>query len=566
METRPGYRVITAIAAGILLCSSTVFAQANPGMNRAAAAGRFGSLPLSFEANQGQADSEVRFLSRGAGYSLFLTDSGAVLALGESSAAAESTGLFAGRPRVEKLDSQPSAGLATIRMELIGASRDMRSEAANPLPGVVSYFIGNDPGKWRTNIPTYARVKYESVYPGVDLVYYGNQGRLEYDFVVAPRADAEAIRFGLSGANHLRLDREGNLRIEGPNGLLQIRKPVVYQEEDGVRRRIEGHFRRIGDAIGFQLGRYNRALPLTIDPVLVYSTYLGGSAESFTNSNLGDAGTAIAVDVSGNAYVTGTAVSTDFPVTKGAFQTTNNGGACTPGPWWGTAFVSKLNAAGTALIYSTFVGGSGFGHAQGIAIDSVGDAYIAGYTDSSDFPVTTNAAQPKTHAGSSSDYTGFVTKLNATGTALVYSTYLGGSGGPAYAGGDGCNYGGDSAGAIAVDNSGNAYVASTVESKDFPVTTNAYQLVNRTTASDGLTGAVTKVNPSGTAFVYSTYLGGSGSAYNDPPLGDQANSIAVDGSGNAYITGTTSSADFPVTKGAYEIAAKGQIPATRSAV
>ena len=340
-----------------------------------------------------------------------------------------------------------------------------------------NYFIGNDPDKWRTNVPTYAKVQYQDVYPGVDLVYYGNQRQLEYDLVVGPGADPAAIALSFEGVKGLRIDAQGDLVLDTPGGEVRQHKPLVYQEVDGVRREIAGAYVLNAERqVGFQVAAYDASQPLIIDPVLVYSTYLGGG---------GGGGHGIAVDASGNAYVTGFTASTDFP-TASPFQGTFGGLIL-------IAFVTQLDAAGSALVYSTYLGGSGFivfDQGTGIAVDASGNAYVTGNTNSTDFP-TASPFQPA-FGGGSFPGDAFVTKFNAAGSALVYSSYLGGTG--TDAGQD-----------IALDTAGNAYVSGVTDSTDFP-TASPFQAANA--GSDD--AFVTKFNAAGSDLVYSTYLGGSG--------------------------------------------------------
>jgi len=424
-------------------------------------------------------------------------------------------------------------------MRLVGANASAAVTGAEELPGKSNYFIGNDPKKWRTNVPNYAKVKYQDVYPGVDLVYYGNQGgQLEYDFVVAPGADPETIRFALSGGLQessrqsavgsraqnqtlrqskiqnlkSKIDPSGDLVIETDGGEVRLHKPVVYQPaisngqrttDYGQRAPVEGHYvMQANNQVGFKVASYDHTRPLLIDPVLSYSTYLGGS---FT-----DLGYHITVDSSGNAYVTGDTLSQNFP-TANPFQATNKATPTTSNP---TAFVAKLNSTGSALVYSTYLGGSNEDVGTGIAVDSSGNAYVTGYTTSTNFP-TVNPLQVSNGGG----YEAFVSKLNAAGSALVYSTYLGGSGS-------------DAGGGIAVDSSSNAYVTGYTNSTNFP-TANPFQASN----GGGYDAFVSKLNAAGSALVYSTYLGGSGS--------DAGTGIAVDSSSNAYVTGYTNSTNFP---------------------
>jgi len=446
----------------------------------------YGKLPLSFEANRGQTARQVKFLARGPGYTLFLTGDAAVLSL-----------------RRQKSN-------AVLRMKLQGANARASVTGADALPGKSNYFIGSDPSQWRTNVPTYSAVKYAAVYPGIDLVYHGNQRLLEYDFLVAPGADPRAIGIRFQGARKLTVNREGALVIALGGSEVIEHAPVVYQDIGGQRQTVAGRYVLRGRGrVGFSVAEYDRRRPLVIDPTLVYSTYLGGWAS-------GNSGGFIAVDASGNAYVTGGTESSDFPTTLGAFQTTYSGN--------GDAFVSKLNPAGSALVYSTYLGGAKGGEGEGIAVDASGNAYVIGIAGPN-FPTTPGAFQ--TTFPSVALYTAFVTKLNATGSALIYSTYLGGS---SFGWGSG----------IAVDASGNAYVAGSTESGDFPTTLGAFQ----TTSAGGWDAFVSKLNTAGSSLLYSTYLAGSGE--------DGASSIAVDVSGSAYVTGETSSANFPTTPGAFQ--------------
>ena len=390
------------------------------------------------------------------------------------------------------------------------------------LTGTVNYFIGNRPAQWHSGIETYGRVRYEGVYPGIDLVYYGSQRQLEYDFVVAPGRSAEAIRLSLAGGR-LRLDRDGNLAVTVKNGQVFFLKPAIYQEATGGKRRpVEGGFALVGPAtVRFSLGAYDHSKPLVIDPILTYATYLGGSGHDEAN--------AIAVDGSGNAYIIGETASTDFPTTTGAYQgshaSTANGSY--------DVYVAKLNASGAALIYATYLGGSAGDYGNAIAVDSAGAAYVTGTTYSTDFPVSTGAFQGKSAGQFSSIASVFVSKISPDGTALAYSTYLGGKG----------TKNGEGGHAIAVDSNGDAYVTGGTDSTDFPTTTGAYQTKNL--ASYGRNNAfVTELNSGGSALVYSTYLGGS---YADIGMG-----IAVDSSGNAYVTGQTQSSDFPFITGSFQ--------------
>ena len=514
----------------------------------------YGNLPLSFEANQGQTDSHVQFLSRGRGHQLFLTRTDAVLALRTDEA--KGTRREGGAHQGQLSNSPPPTSHSAVRMTFEGANPHAEVVGLDKLPGIVNYFIGKDPSAWRTNIPTYKKVEYKNVYPGIDLVYYGNQGQLEYDLIVAPGADPNLIRLVFDGAEKVEVDpatgdlvltlsaaaANSELRAENSElaagATLRLQKPVVYQMgEHGKKHLLDGAYvllvsetSPLTPHVAFEVASYDRNKPLIIDPVLSWATYLGGSgtAEAFQG---------IAVDQAGNAYVTGyTNTASGFPgtvgssivSTNGAFQGTYGGGT------WDT-FVTKLNAAGTALVYSTYLGGSGEDVGEGIAVDQAGNAYVIGYTDtSSGFPGITASSIQSAYAGGGHD--AFVTKLNAAGTGLLYSTYLG-SGGE------------DQGWAIAVDAGGSAYVTGFTNSSGFPGTSGS-SIVSTNGAIQGAFGGssgsggnygdafVTKLNAAGTALVYSTYLGGSGI--------DNATGIAVDQASNAYVVGgTNTSSGFP---------------------
>ncbi|MBX3349017.1 MAG: SBBP repeat-containing protein [Nitrospira sp.] len=481
----------------------------------------YGKLPLQFEANQGQWEEQVRFLARGPGYRLFLTPSESVLVLQQREPTRGPAQRKRGEPTVRP--EPPTSRQAVVRMTLEGANPTPALDGTEPLPGIVNYFIGNDPAKWRTNIPTYAKVQYQEVYPGIDLAYYGNQGTVEYDFIVAPGADPDQIKLAFEGASDIQVADSGDLLLATALGEVRVQKPLVYQlDPEGHKTLVAGHYLVEQKAahlrsssnpsvlstrysalphIGIQLAAYDRTKPLVIDPVLLYSTYLGGNPYKYKYS---DGGTGIAVDGSGQAYVTGVTFSEDFP-TLNATQPAL-GGAEAP-----DAFVTKLTATG-ALLYSTYLGGSGDDAGRGIAVDGSGQASVTGGTDSWDFP-TLQASQPA--PGGNGD--AFVSKFTATG-ALASSTYLGGSG-----------Y--DEGAGIAVDGSGQVSVTGGTFSGDFP-TLQASQ-----PASGGNGDAfVTKFSASG-ALASSTYLGGSGY--------DEGAGIAVDGSAQAYVTGITQSRDFP---------------------
>ncbi len=426
-------------------------------------------LPLSFEANVGQAGEQAKYISRGNGYAFFLTPSETILVLRRNNASKRPPA--SGKPdellRVEADGIEGHVPQAVLHTRLLGANPAPGISASQELPGKANYFIGNDPTNWRTNIHSYGSVKYEQVYRGVDLVYYGNQSRLEYDFVVAPSASPKGIRLAISGEEIspgagatsstpivLKLAKNGDLVVAIANSEVRYQKPVAYQiAADGQKRLVAARFvLKSKNEVGFALSSYDRSRTLVIDPALIYSTYIAGATPGpYYFGYFGDQAAAIAVDSNGSAYVTGSTASGDFPITNGAYQAVckpyNNGCASVPwgAPGYGTAvFVSKLSPDGSALAYSTYIAGSVTDSSTGIAVDSSGDAYISGQTNSPDFPVTQGAYQtvcgPRldqinsaycdgSHIvstfGAQGFPDGFVTKLNSTGSALVYSTFLG---------------------------------------------------------------------------------------------------------------------------------------------
>jgi hypothetical protein len=479
--------------------------------HRRAVRGSLEALPLAFEVNQGQTYPLVKYMARASEYTLFLTANDAVFALRSSSRSGlqETPGYRLG-DATQDISDKPKEDLnAAIRMRLLGGNPRANVAASSQLPGRTNYFIGNDPSKWHADVPRYARVAYQDVYPGVGMAFYGVQRQLEFDFMVAPGASPTPIRLGVSGVSRIWIDDAGNLRLASPAGDLLLHKPVAYQEKDDGRHPVEARFvLTASNQVGFQVGDYDRSRELVIDPSVTYATYLGGSFE--------DDGNAIAIDTSGNAYITGQTTSTNFPIVPGSYRTTNAGGL--------DVFVTKISADGSTLIYSTYVGGSGNDGANAIAVDASGDAFVAGETASAtDFPTTNGALQTKFGGGG---LDAFAFELNSAGTKLTYSTYLGGNGD-------------DVASGLALDGSENAYIVGSTASTNFP-THNAIQ----SSIAGQSNGFVTKLNSAGNALVYSTYLGGG--------TGDLASAVAVDSSNQAYVTGATQNPAFPTTATAFQ--------------
>ncbi len=398
----------------------------------------------------------------------------------------------------------------------------------------MNYLAGNDPANWHTGLSTYGEVVYKGLWPGIDMAFRGRAGTLTYEFLVQPGARVKDIRLAYVGAKKLSLDPAGTMLISTPLGTLRDAGPMSYQRIAGRRVSVDSRYALTSTRYGFTLGIYDSRFPLVIDPGLAYSTYLGGIGF--------DLGISIAVDEQGNAYVAGDTLSTAFPTTPGAFQSENAGDE--------DVFVAKLDPAGSALVYSTYLGGTALDFADDIAVDGQGNAYVGGGSESTDFPTTRGAFQatdPDPTAGDAGDE-GFVTKLAPSGSALVYSTYLGGPGGE------------DSINGIAVDKGGNAYVAGAGCTSDYPTTPGAFQATDPTpgpcnpadSRPDHNTGLVSKLNPSGSALVYSTYLGGKHGFVN-------INGMTIDSTGNAYLTGPADG-DFPTTPGAFQ--AKNPAPGT----
>ena len=465
---------------------------------------------LRFEANRGQVDRGIDFIARGAGYEVSLSGRGASVGL------------------------ERDGARAVVGMSVVGADPGARAAGVGDVVGRSNYLIGSDRSAWHRNVPSFGRVRYAGVYPGIDMVYHGSSKRLEYDFLVTPGADPDDIALAFSGGR-VSLAGNGDLLVRARGGTLRQKAPVTYQHVGGARREVPSRF-VLGSRgrVGFELGRYDRSRPLVIDPQLVYSTYIGGGAQGEGVGGFGaESGEGVDVDASGNAYVVGstnTLAASPYPITPGAFQTT-------PGAASGSnidAVVTKVNPSGSGIVYSTYLGGGGADRAYSVAVNANGEAYVTGQTNSSGatpFPTTQNAIQGTFGGGTgtgTAPLDAFVAKLNAAGNNLVYSTYLGGSGN-------------DRSFGIGIDSTGAAYVAGLTPSTNFPTTPGAFDTTHNT-ADDAF---VTKLNAAGTALVYSTYLGGAGA--------DGAEAIAVDGAtGVATVAGGTAPGTFPTTVGAFQ--------------
>jgi Calx-beta domain/Beta-propeller repeat len=454
--------------------------------HRATAVTALMKIPISFEPRE----NPNQFLVRGSGHALLLSASQITIAA-------------PGRARPELL-----------RMRFKGSNSGAVAETLDPLPGKSNYLIGADPAKWRTQVPTYSRVRYNRIYPGISALYYGHHERLEYDLRIDPGFDPRVIKFKFNREVRPRVDRNGELVLQFGREELREPAPIIFQEIDGERHPvIGGYIVTPKGQVSFVIGEYDNTKLLTIDPVLVYSTYLGGSGD--------DTGSSIAIDGNNNTYVAGTTNSTNFPIKGAAFS--NKAGLS-------DIFVTKIAADGSTIIYSTYVGGSGQDRGDGIAVDGNGSAYVVGRVDSTsiNFPTTPGVIGPTYRGG---DFDGVAFKLNPQGSGLSYSTYIGAEDN-------------DSTEGVAVDANGNAYLTGGSRSQGFPVTATAVQ----STRSGDTDAYLMKLNSTGTALMYSTFLGGGGT--------DRGSGVAVDQNGNAYVAGYTASQDFP-TQDAFQNSSGG---------
>ena len=566
----------------LVLVAFTSLAVGNPTMQSESRRARQFNYSIAFESNAGQVHSEVKFISQRRNYQVFLTANDAVFVFSGT----------AQTPRTPENTWRAShLRLGSLQLRLVGTNPHANSEGRKTLSSYSNYLIGNDPRKWHTHVPQFAEVWSPAIYPGIDLVYYDNEGQLEYDFIVAPGANPNRIEFSISGSESglaIHVNEHGDLVIPGRDGEVLLHKPLLYQgkscsrekpnhaaDEPGCKALNGGEFRvqhtsHAGILVSFGLPVYDHTDPLIIDPSVSFSTFLGGS--------MGDGVDGMTLDADGNIYLIGDTNSPDFPVTSGAYQknlsgdtdafvvklsadgshviyATYLGGTGAEFPYAialdsaknvyltgetystdfplvhpyqtqnisGTGFVSKLSSDGSSLIYSTYLGGTLNGANTAIAVDSSGEAVVVGRTGSTDFPVV-NAFQPA-HAADNGSYDAFITKFSADGTSLVFSTYFGG---------DGNDYGQG----VTLDSSGNIYVTGITYSTNFPTTPGTYQ---PTYIADPLNSFVAKFSPSGTSLTYSTYL-----------VDCWAYAIAIDAAGNAFVTGTAGDFAFPVTPGAFQ--------------
>jgi hypothetical protein len=506
----------------LIFAAPEVLATSNGPERTAPLMADYGSLPLVFIENRGQAPAGVKYYQQGPWQSLAFTRQEIRLTL----AGQKRPGKKSGVPQAVGHQALTARQAQVVRLEPVGMSRAVRLEAGQPREGRVNYLLGHDPARWRTNIPTYGTITYRNAYPGIDLMFYGNGQQLEYDIIVRPGADPNRVKFRYAGVQRLEVTPAGDLAIHLPSGstLLQ-KKPQIYQEIAGQRVPREGKFRLHANVVdhlySFQVGSYDHSRPLVIDPVLVYSTFLGGEQVDVVSR--------IKVDEAGCVYLAGNTSSDPFPTTSGAYQTAYGGGNL-------DVFIAKLNAAGNGLIYCTYLGGEEEDQAYGLAVDRDGNAYVTGFTYSTEFPLVDNIPTI-----TSNGYQGFVAQLNATGDSLVYSTYLGGSLGAKVNG-------------VALDGAGNAYVTGETQSDDFPLK----NPIQSKYLSFGASGFVTKLSPktfheatglTHPDLVYSTFLTGSESQ------GDLY--IAVDQTGFAAVVGWTNSTDFPLLASLQEALAGG---------
>lgn len=465
-----------------------------------------GNLPLYFTAASGPTNHPAQFVAQGGDSQFLISPVEAQFNLQKSDAA------------TREISSR------TVRMRFVGANSRAQILGKDELPGKINYLVGNNPSQWQTGMATFARLRVEQLYPGVNLTYYGNQRQLEYDLAIAPGVNPDAIQIRFGGVDKTSIGAQGELILALGKDEIDQPKPVIYQVINGQRQVVSGGYRLVdAHTVAFAIGKYDGRLPLVIDPVLSFSTYFGG------NGN--DTAWSVALDTNGFIYIAGDTLSSQFPTNSrpNGYQTNFSGGGIT-----GDAFVAKFDNQGSNLVYFTFLGGNADDQANSIFVNGSGDAFVTGFTDSANFPTTTNALSRtisgiSTPAGYSID--AFVAELNPGGSNLLYSTYLGGSGPDA---GEG----------IALDSANNIYIAGYTGSANFPTTPNAFQKHLACPYSIYTTylyanAFVAEISASGTNLLYSSYLGGTNL--------DVAKGIAIDSSSNVYVTGFTGSTNFPAT-------------------
>jgi hypothetical protein len=507
----------------LFLCATVLIIPTAAQIRRQHAVEGYGQLPLVFEENRGQSNEQVRFLSRSGNYTLFLTDIEVVMVLQKGRDTEEpSWSAISG-----KMPAMSPSKASVIRMKIEGSTKSPAVTALDRIEAHSNYIIGNDPKKWVMDVPLYGRVRFQSLYPGIDLEYYGTQATLEYDFVVAPGADPEQIRLSVEGSDQLSIDNAGDLVVRVGSEEIRWAAARIYQRTEKGRAMVDGKYEFTGpNQVGFSIADYDRTRPLIIDPQLSYSTFLGGSDY--------DTGINIAVDKNSNAYITGRTSSANFPTTAGAYSLIAK-----------SSFVTKISADGSSLAYSTYFGSAMDTTVNAIAVNNAGEAFLVGTTDASDLPTTANAFQNKCGLDSFSMCTGdaFVAKLSADGSKLLYSSYLGG------AAGDEKGYG------VALDSNGNAYVYGATWSTDFPTTPGAYETQKRGFSDVFVAKFNTSAASGAQSLVYSTCIGGTGN--NADQYDYSPHNIAVDATGNVYLAGGTIATDYPTTEGAFQTVPPG---------
>jgi hypothetical protein len=496
-SARTGMLLVAALASTTLLAAMPPPASHAPQATLTAAeravAAQYAALPMRFEPNVGQADPQVQYLARGNGYTMFLTLSESVIVLSQRPISA----------------NDPPQAAEVVRMHFAGANAQPDVVGLQALPGISNYFVGNDPDQWHTDIVSFAKVRYSQIYPGIDLVYYGSAGDIEYDFVVQPGSDPAAIRLSFEGTRGMSVNPAGELVLALSAGELRQKAPVMYQQGPDGATLVAGRYVLHGNQVGFEIGGYDHSRALVIDPVLVYSTYLGGSGL--------DQATSLVVGPTGDAYVAGMTSSTNFPI-QGTPTSTNGGGQ--------DLFVTKLSLTGASLTYSSYIGGIGTEVANDIAVSGAGTVYITGSTDSIDYPVVT-----PTIAAQVGGTDAFLTKLTSAGNAIEFSTYWGSTGF-------------EEGTAVTVDPADNAYIAGNTSAPDFPT-----QTPFQAALAGGMDGFMTKFSVAGNSVVYSTYLGGAGD--------DRVFDMAVADDAAVFVVGSSTSANFPTTSGSVQPALAG---------